>query len=164
MTMVELCIVILVLGILLVLATVALLRARVSANEGSARATLRTLHNAQISYAAGCGRGNFATSLVVLGQPPHGSTSGFVEANLAYAPVITRSGYDIRIGPGFQAQAGTPDCNTTATQTSYYSAAVPAVPGETGGFGYASNQRGTLWRQPNQAPIEPFAAPAEILR
>ena len=164
MTMIELSIVVLVLAVLMVIAAASLLRARMAGNEGSARATLRTIHNAQIGYAAGCGRGAFATSLVILGTRPPGSQSAYLNIDLSHAPVITRSGYNARVGEGYQAEAGPLDCNNTPTQTSYYAGAVPTAPGETGDYGYAINQRGALWRQLSVAPQEPFGPPAELLK
>ena len=64
MTLVELCIVIVILGILLVTAVAGFGRARVSSNEASAIASVRAIYSAQFSFAAGCGQGGYATTLV----------------------------------------------------------------------------------------------------
>ncbi len=58
MTLIELCIVIVILGILMVDGggrTAA--RPRCSSNEASAIAALRAIYSAQFSYTAGCGAG-----------------------------------------------------------------------------------------------------------
>jgi type II secretory pathway pseudopilin PulG len=54
MTMVELCIVIVVLAILLVTAVAGLFRARLMSNEAAAIAGLRAIYSAQFSFTAGC--------------------------------------------------------------------------------------------------------------
>ena len=65
MTLIELLIAIVVLGILLVLAIGAVRRARASANEGSALASLKLVGQAEVNYSAVCGRGGFAASLAL---------------------------------------------------------------------------------------------------
>lgn len=62
----ELLVVIVVIVIIAAIAIPGLLAYRRSANEGSAIATLRTLHNAELTYQATNRQGNFAGSLSVL--------------------------------------------------------------------------------------------------
>ena len=59
-SLIELLIVVVIIGIIAAIAIPNLLAARRSANEGSAIAGLRTLHGAQMTYAATSGAGNFA--------------------------------------------------------------------------------------------------------
>ena len=68
MTLVELCVVLVIIGLLLVVAVTSLIHARMVANETSAIGALKTVNTAQVAYSAGCGSGNFASSLVVLGH------------------------------------------------------------------------------------------------
>jgi prepilin-type N-terminal cleavage/methylation domain-containing protein len=59
-SLIELLIVVVIIGIIAAIAIPNLLAARRSANEGSAIASLRTLHGAQMTYSATSGAGNFA--------------------------------------------------------------------------------------------------------
>lgn len=59
-SLIELLIVVVIIGIIAAIAIPNLLAARRSANEGSAISSLRTLHGAQMTYAASNGNGNFA--------------------------------------------------------------------------------------------------------
>lgn len=59
-SLIELLIVVVIIGIIAAIAIPNLLAARRSANEGSAISSMRTLHGAQMTYAATSGNGNFA--------------------------------------------------------------------------------------------------------
>ena len=59
-SLIELLIVVVIIGIIAAIAIPNLLAARRSANEGSATASMRTLHGAQMTYAATSGNGQFA--------------------------------------------------------------------------------------------------------
>ncbi len=59
-SLIELLIVVVIIGIIAAIAIPNLLAARRSANEGSAISSLRTLHGAQMTYAATSGNGEFA--------------------------------------------------------------------------------------------------------
>jgi type IV pilus assembly protein PilA len=60
-SLIELLIVVVIIGIIAAIAIPNLIAARRSANEGSALSTLRTLHGAEVTYAATTGNGNFGT-------------------------------------------------------------------------------------------------------
>jgi prepilin-type N-terminal cleavage/methylation domain-containing protein len=64
-SLIELLIVVVIIGIIAAIAIPNLLAARRSANEGSAIASLRTLHGAQMTYSATNGNGNFAGAVGV---------------------------------------------------------------------------------------------------
>jgi len=59
-SLIELLIVVVIIGIIAAIAIPNLLAARRSANEGSAVSSLRTVHGAQMTYAATYGAGNYA--------------------------------------------------------------------------------------------------------
>jgi prepilin-type N-terminal cleavage/methylation domain-containing protein len=59
-SLIELLIVVVIIGIIAAIAIPNLLAARRSANEGSAIASMRTLHGAQMTYQATYGAGNYA--------------------------------------------------------------------------------------------------------
>ena len=75
-SLIELLIVVVIIGIIAAIAIPNLLAARRSANEGSAVSALRTLHGAQMTYAATYGSGDYAgdttmtvTALTALATP-----------------------------------------------------------------------------------------------
>ena len=59
-SLIELLIVVVIIGIIAAIAIPNLLAARRSANEGSAVSAMRTLHGAQMTYAATAGNGEYA--------------------------------------------------------------------------------------------------------
>lgn len=84
-SLVELLIVVVVISIIAAIAIPNLLVARKSANEGSAVASLRTIHGANATYQATTGAGNFAIGLVDLG------TATLIDPVLAQS---NKSGYN----------------------------------------------------------------------
>ncbi|HVF31280.1 MAG TPA: prepilin-type N-terminal cleavage/methylation domain-containing protein [Pyrinomonadaceae bacterium] len=66
-SLIELLIVIVIIGIVAAIAIPNLLAARRSANEGSAVSSLRTLHGANVSYAATTGSGDYAGTPETIG-------------------------------------------------------------------------------------------------
>ena len=65
-SLIELLIVVVIIGIIAAIAIPNLIAARRSANEGSAQSVTRTLHSAQVTYAATAGGGDFTASLTAL--------------------------------------------------------------------------------------------------
>src|SRR5438132_13759616 len=109
-TLIELLIVVAIIGIIAAIAVPGLLRARMSANEASAIASLRALHSAQSTYSSSCGQGGYATSLTILASPCNAGT-GFISPDLNPVAVgvtknaggtgVLKSGYNIDMaGPG----------------------------------------------------------------
>jgi prepilin-type N-terminal cleavage/methylation domain-containing protein len=167
MTLIELSIVIAIGGILMVIGAGALLRARAAGNEAAAIANLQSINNAQFAYLAGCGQGYYASSLTALGTPVAGRGEGYLSADLATGPVVVRAGYRYAIAMGQLGAAATPDCNGTATQTTYYASSVPQSPGasSSGSRAFATSQNGAIWALPGAvAPTEPFGPPATAAR
>ena len=162
MTLIELCIVISILAILMALATAALLSARISANEISAISSLKTINTAQVAYAAGCGGGNYAQNLVVLGIKPPGARQGYLPEDLSSAVTPQKSGYNINVTDGAGSSAAPVDCNMTPTITNYYASAVPVAPGKTGTRAFATSQRNGVYQLQGAAPPpEPFGPPSQ---
>ncbi len=95
-SLIELLIVVVIIGIIAAIAIPNLLAARRSANEGSAISALRTLHGAQMTYAATYGNGNYAGTASASGAPDvtaltNLGTPGLVDGVLATG---TKSGYN----------------------------------------------------------------------
>ena len=99
-TLIELLIVVAIIGIIAAIAIPGLLRARMSGNEASAIGSLRAVNSAESTFAASCGSGFYAPSLVELGTPPTvAGGDGFIGPDLAADPA-TKSSY-LRGGPRF---------------------------------------------------------------
>ena len=125
-SLIELLIVVVIIGIIAAIAIPNLLAARRSANEGSAISSLRTLHGAQMTYAATNGNGNFAgtaatpgiTPLTALGPDGNGAGLGpsLIDGVLASG---TKSNY------GF---IGDRTVATAAAPATFLFSAVPSSP------------------------------------
>jgi hypothetical protein len=130
-------------------------------NETSAIASLKVVTSSEVAYSASCGQNAYAVSFVVLGTPAPGTTVGFISADLGTVAAPQKSGYNFTMAAGAGGAAGPLDCNGTATQTAYYSTAVPQSFGTTGGRSFATNAENTVWQLgAAAAPAEPFGAPA----
>jgi hypothetical protein len=83
------------------------------------------------------------------------------------ATVVTsgRYGFVVTLGPGAGATRGPADCNGTATVSAWYANATPQTFGSTGNRSFATNMGGEIWQSTTAiAPVEPFGAPAEVVR
>jgi prepilin-type N-terminal cleavage/methylation domain-containing protein len=164
MTLIELCVVILIMGILMTLGTAALLRARIAGHESNAISALRTINSASIAYAADCGNGHFTYSLTRLAASPRGGVQGYLAADLGSADTITRNGYVITLEESASAATTAADCHGEDTRTGYYAAAVPTEHGSSGNRSFATDQNRAIWQVNGpSAPTQPFGAPATML-
>jgi prepilin-type N-terminal cleavage/methylation domain-containing protein len=160
-TLIELLIVVAIISIIAAIATPGLLRARMTGNETSAIASLKTATSSQVAYSASCGAGAYASSFTVLGTAPVAGSQGFISADLGTVAAPQKSGYNFTLGAGAGSAAGPADCNAAATVTAYYASATPMTFGTTGGRSFATNAGNTIWQAfTAAAPTEPFAAPA----
>ena len=67
-SLIELLIVVVIIGIIAAIAIPNLIAARRAANEGSAQSTSRTIHSAEVTYAATAGNGSYGTLTALNGQ------------------------------------------------------------------------------------------------
>jgi prepilin-type N-terminal cleavage/methylation domain-containing protein len=158
-TLFELLVVVAVIGALVAIAIPALLRARITANEGSAVGSLRAINSAQGSYASTAGKGGYAPSLAQLARPCPGAREGFISPDLAADPVV-KAGFRIVLQQSANSDPGPTDCNGSATETGYYTTAVPLTPGVSGSRAFASTTESTIYYDPSGvAPTEAAMAP-----
>jgi type IV pilus assembly protein PilA len=159
-TLIELLIVVAIVGIIASIAVPSMLRARVSANETSAIASLRAINSAQASYSSSTGRGSYAIALVTLGTACPSSSSPFISADLASDPTL-KTGYRIEWQAASGASVGLNDCNNNPTRSGYYSTAIPLSLGISGHRGFASNSAGAVFFDASgAAPTEAAMAPS----
>jgi type IV pilus assembly protein PilA len=116
-SLIELLIVVVIIGIIAAIAIPNLLAARRSANEGSAVSSMRTLHGAQLTYAATAGNGNYAGTAV------SGDTAGFTTLNSAG---LIDSVLGSRTKSGYTYQGGR-TLSGTGTPAQFYVSAVPSA-------------------------------------
>ena len=158
-TLIELLIVCAVIGAIAAIAIPSVLRARITANESSAVASLRAITSAEGSYASTAGRGGYATSLAQLAAPCPGGTDGFISPDLSVDPSL-KAGFRITLQGAAGSQPGPADCNGTPTATEFYTTAVPLMAGVSGNRAFAAATASTLFYDPaGVAPSEAAMAP-----
>jgi type IV pilus assembly protein PilA len=140
-SLIELLIVVAIILIIAAIAIPNLLRSKMSANESSAVATLRSLNTAAVSYSTSYG--NYPPSLASLGPvasgtAPSSTTADLVDSVLGQDP-STKSGYTfVYVGTG----------SPTST---YGITATPVNIGTTGQRGFYTNQSGVIRADPSGA-------------
>jgi type IV pilus assembly protein PilA len=158
-TLIELLIVVAIISIIAAIAVPGLLRARMTGNESSAIASLRTTTSSQVSYSAACGNGAYASSYDILADPPAAApgSQGFISAEFNAAAPIAKSGYDLTLQGAAGSGAGANDCNNVATVDGFYASAVPQTVGTTGTRGFAVDTNMTIFQDTTgAAPGEPL--------
>ncbi len=160
-TLIELLIVVAIIGIIAAIAVPGLLRARMAGNEASAIGSLRAVNSGQSTFAASCGTGFYAPSLVRLAAPPTvGGGDGFIGTDLSTDPSV-KSSYTITMTAGAAAASAPASCNGAAAGTvvsTYWVDASPAAGGGVRFFG--SNQGATIYQGTAALPVTQNGAPA----
>ena len=129
-TLIELLIVVAIIGIVAAIAVPGLLRARMSGNETSAIGSMRAIAYGQTNFAANCGRGAYAGSLVDLALNPIPGGEGFISKDLAADPAM-KSGYTFTLVPGPAAPVP-PACSPSSQVVSYAVIGTPMTFGVSG--------------------------------
>lgn len=156
-SLIELLIVVVVIGIIAAIAIPNLLAARRSANEGSAISSLRTLHGAQMTYAATSGNMQFA-GVTAVGTPGAATTAPL--ADLAAANLIdtvlasgTKGNYNFlgERGFGVTGSGGTP-------ATFYFTARPSSTSGltQTGTRRFGIDTAGVIVTDPTLASLATY--------
>ena len=128
-SLIELLIVVVIIGIIAAIAIPNLLASRRSANEGSAISALRTLHGAQMTYAATYGSGNYAGAA---------GTSGTVAAlNELGTPRLIDGTLASGTKAGYNFVGGREDRSSTAPATFFFS----TIPTTTSGVTQTGTRR-----------------------
>ena len=160
-TLIELLIVVAIIGIIAAIAVPGLLRARMSGNEASAIGSMRAVNSAQSTYAASCGSGFYAPSLVRLGTAPTvGGGDGFIGTDLNLDP-SDKSSYRMTMTPGAVAAGGPASCNGVgagASVSTYFVSGAPLAGGGVRFFG--TNQGGTIYTNTVAVVVTQNGAPA----
>jgi prepilin-type N-terminal cleavage/methylation domain-containing protein len=130
-SLIELLIVVAIILIIAAIAIPNLLRAKMSANEASAVATMRTLNTSAVAYSTTYG--SYPTTLTALGpsSTPTSAAADLIDSVLAKDPA-TKSGYTF-----VWAGTGTPISAYTLT-------AKPVTQGVTGQRGFFTDQSGVM--------------------
>ncbi len=158
-TLIELLIVVAIISIIAAIAVPGLLRARMTGNETSAIASLRTTSSSQVSYSASWGNGGYAPNYSTLGTPPAGSTEGFISADLGATDNPQKSGYSFVL-EDIGAAAGPNDGAGNATATAWGATADPLTYGSTGTRHFMVNTSNTIWQDTSDTPFATTDTPS----
>jgi prepilin-type N-terminal cleavage/methylation domain-containing protein len=167
-TLIELLIVVAIIGIIAAIAVPGLLRARQSGNEASAIGTVRAVNSSEATFAASCGGGGFATTLLQLGTAPSGGVA-FISPDLAGAAPVVKSGYNHTLAPGVAAIEVVPAAGTCTpaagnSQSTYYMHSEPVTVGSSGQRSFASNNSGTIYQKTDGVQIDIAMANGVVLQ
>ena len=127
-----------VVAIILVIAAIAIpnmMRAKISANEASAVASLRTISTAETTYASTYPTVGYTCTLAELGPPASGTAMSVAAAGILDSVLASgsKAGYTFNL----QGCAGTPKANYTST-------AAPITVGATGTRAFCSSTPGVI--------------------
>ena len=153
-SLIELLIVVAIILIIAAIAIPNLLAARMSANEASAVASVRTINTAMITYVANYPDVGFATTLAVLGPDANPCTPS--SANACLIDSVLSAG--VKSGYNFTATgAGGPPA------VQYYTTATPVSVNQTGGRSFCAVEDAVVRVDPTGAASSSEAACAALL-
>jgi prepilin-type N-terminal cleavage/methylation domain-containing protein len=150
-TLIELLIVVAIIGVIAAAAVPSLMRARISANEGSAIASLRAITSAEASYAATAGVGGYAELLATLATTCPNGSAAFISSDLSQDPT-SKSGYVVTLAASGTSAPGQNDCNGTPTVSAFYATAKPISNGISGHRAFAATAAGTIFYDSTGTP------------
>ena len=130
-SLIELLIVVAIIGIIAAIAIPNLIASRRAANEGAAKANMRTITSAQATYQATAGSGQFGTAALLLGE-------GLVDSVLFGA--AGKSGYNFLTTP--TASSATNSASYTSTATVQSATGITA----TGSHNFMSSEAGVIYQ------------------
>jgi type IV pilus assembly protein PilA len=144
-TLMELLIVIAIILILMLMAIPTIGSLKKSANETSAKQSMRAIAQAEMQYESTFPANGYACSLQALGGdpsagPPSATAAQILQNDLASG---VKSGYLFSVGSCTKVTL-----NGTDRYTGYQVTAVPQTVGKTGDRGYCSDQFGTIKQDP----------------
>ena len=157
-TLIELLIVVAMIAVLATIAFPIMLRARITANEGTAVASLRTIHSAEAAYASACGAGGYAVTLEDLSAIPPGTTVGFVNEPFVTNGVV-QQGYHANLMEGDGAAkvldaANTCNGSINDAMTRFVAERHPQNVGSTGVRSFAIDTQGTMYMRMDGVDID----------
>jgi len=163
-TLLELMIVIGLIAIIAAIAIPGLLRARPTANEASAIASLRAVYSGEAAYSATCAGGGYAQTLVDLGLAPPGGVP-FISPDIVGG---TKSGYSLAMGAPTATTIVTVSgstCNNSGTNAlaGFYVHTEPLAIGGTGQRSFATDNVGTIYEKMDGSVIANTMAGAQPL-
>ena len=157
-TLIELLIVVALIGVISAIALPRLARARMSSEETAAIGSLRAIGSAQSAYAAGCGGGFYAPSLVQLATAPLAGGGGFISPDLGSDP-STKSGYIITLAAAAASPASPTPCNGGAAGSRPPTYFVGADPVQAGMRFFGTNSSQTIFQSTAQVVSTQTGAP-----
>lgn len=136
-SLVELLIVVAIILVIAAIAIPSMVRSRISANEASAVASVRTLTTAETTYAQTYPDIGYTCTLTDLGpaasgQPLSSAGAGIIDSVLSSG---SKTGYSFALG----------NCTGSPNKVTYSTTAVPKQPGATGIRAFCSDASGVLW-------------------
>jgi len=162
-TLIELLIVVAIISVIAGMAVPGLMRARATANEGSAIAALNTTASSQVSYSTSCGYGGFASGYLILGASPSPETPPFISADLGLSATPHKSGFNLAMTAGTSGP-GANDCAGRPTNGGFYATATPMTFGSTGNRSFSINSSATIWQSTTGVPPpEPLTVTATTI-
>ena len=139
-SLIELLIVVAIILIIAAIAIPSLLRAKISADESSAAASVRQLSTAQVTYAASYPSTGYATNLANLGPGASNCSGGPTSANACIVDNVLGSGFK----SGYQFLSAGSGGGSGNPNTQYVSSSAPSSPGVSGVRNFCTVTDGVL--------------------